>query len=259
VRRLIPVLVLAGALLVAGCATPSADQAAPPSQGTPPSPTADPRDALTVVKESFQRSFDAKTFAMNVRISAGARQSAAMTAAADLAAGNLRIAMKAPLDMEIVKLDKDIFIKMSEQDGKPWLRLQVDKLRSTSSLRDSTDLTQHSGVLGGVKTAEKRDSAAGSTTYEGVADLKLAAESGTGSAKSQMETLSRLARNASEVPYTATVDDQGRLIELSYTVVIPAGSTVSEIELTDLGKPVTITPPPAAEVADATEEHYAYF
>ncbi|GIF76052.1 hypothetical protein [Asanoa siamensis] len=258
-RRSLPVLALAAALFLAGCDTPSNDPAASPSTAASPSPTADSRDSVTVVKESFARAFEAKTFAMTATISAGPQQSVDMTASADLAAESMRLTMGGPVDMEMVKLGKELFIKAPDLGSKPWVRLDVDKLNSTSSLRQSLDLTQHSGILGGVVTAEKRDSAAGTVTYEGTADLKKAVEAAPDGAKAQMEPVSRLAKNATAVPYKATIDDQGRLTELSYTVELAQGEMLSEIKLADLGKPVTIAKPPAADVADATEEQYAFF
>jgi hypothetical protein len=252
------VLAVAGVLFVAGCTTPSDDTAAtPPSPSS--SPAADTRDSVTVVKESFQRGFAAKTFTMTARISAAGQVSADMSATADLAADTIRVALTGPAEIEMRKFGDDLLLKTGEPGEVPWLRLQISKLNATSELRNSLDLTQHSGILGGVLTAEKRDSAAGTVTYEGIADIKKAVEAAPASAKDSMEPMSRLAKNATAVPYTATVDGEGRLIELSYTVEIPLGAMLTEIKMTDLGEVVTIDRPKPDEVKDATEEQYAFF
>ncbi|SNT58481.1 hypothetical protein SAMN05421812_1116 [Asanoa hainanensis] len=258
--RSLPVLALTGVLLVAGCATPAAEPAAPPSSS--PSPTADARDAVTVVKESFQRSFDAKSFTMTAHISVGKQQSLDMTARVDLAADAMVIALEGmQTPVEVVKLGDDLFIKSGQTGKKPYLRLQVSKLNASSPMRNSLDITQHSGLLGGVVTAEKRDGvAAGSVTYTGIADIKKAVEAAPDKAKGQLEPVSRLATNGSAVPYSVTVDAEGRLTDLSYTIETASmGDMVSEIQLTALGEPATVDRPEAKDVEDATEEQYAYF
>ena len=77
--------------------------------------------------------------------------------------------------------------------------------------------------------------------------------------RKSMEPLSRLAKNATAVPYTAKVDAQGRLTDLSYTVETPVGAMETKLALTALGEPVTIDRPAAGDVQDATEEQYAFF
>ncbi|MEV4537639.1 hypothetical protein AB0J82_28060 [Asanoa sp. NPDC049518] len=257
--RSLPVLALIGVLLVAGCATPAAESAAPSTSS--PSPTADARDAVTVVKESFQRSFDTKSFTMTAHIAVGKQQSLDMTARVDLAADAMVISLEGmQTPVEVVKLGDDLFIKSGQAGKKPYLRLEVDKLNASSPMRNSLDVTQHSGILGGVVTAEKHDGADGSVTYEGIADIKKAVEAAPEKAKSQLEPVSRLATNGSAVPYEVTVDAQGRLTDLSYTIETSSmGDMVSEIQLTALGEPTTIERPAATDVEDATEEQYAFF
>jgi hypothetical protein len=257
VFRSLSVLALTGVLLVAGCATPAADPVAPPASS--PSPTADTRDAVTVVKESFQRSFDTKSFTMTARISVGEQQSLDMTARVDLAAEAMLISMEGLQTMELVRLRDELFIKAGQEGKKPYMRLEVGKLNKSSALRNSLDVTQHSGLLGGVVTAEKQDGAAGSVTYKGVADLKKAVEAAPAAAKAQLEPASRMATNATAVPYSVTVDAEGRLTDLSYTIETSMGAMKSEIQMTALGEAVTIDRPAATDVEEATEEQYAFF
>ncbi|MEV0720579.1 hypothetical protein [Asanoa sp. NPDC050611] len=253
--RSLPVLALAGALFLAGCGTQSAGTAAAPPSASP-SPTADTRDAVTVVKESFQRTFDTKTFTMTVHISAGTEQSADMSANVDLAKDAVRMSMELPTGTtEVVKLADDMFIKAPGLGKKPYLRLDLDKLNPSSPLRESLNVANQSGILDGVVTANK----GAGDTYAGTADLKKAAEVSVATQKKSLEQMSRLAKNASAVPYTAKIDEQGRLTELSYTVELSTGEMTTEILLTALGEPVTVDRPAADQVADATEEQYAFF
>ncbi|GIF76051.1 hypothetical protein [Asanoa siamensis] len=191
---------------------------------------------------------------MTVRTS-GERQQLTvdLTASVDLTAKTVRVAMKQPVEMEVVQVGRDMFAHMTYLKDEPLVRLQVSKLRPTSTLRDATDVARHVGILGGVVTAEQRDAG----RYAGVADLGLAAQNASGTARSQLAALGRVARNASAMPYEATLDAQGRLTALSYTAETATGALRTEIELTGLGEPVRIKRPARAE--DATDWYYERF
>ena len=137
------------------------------------------------------------------------------------------------------------------------MRVEVGKLNANSSLRGSFDLSQHSGILGGVLQARKTDEQADERTYEGTADLRKAMEAAPAASRASMESTVRLARNADAVPFKLTVDDRGRLLSLFYEIETAQGTIASRITMHGYGRDVAVDRPKPEQVKDATEEQYA--
>jgi hypothetical protein len=96
--------------------------------------------------------------------------------------------------------------------------------------------------------------ATGGNSYAGTLDLTKA----VGLAGVSQVTIDQSGAQAQKVPFTAGLDDQGRLAEL--TIQIPAvnGQAAQPLNVlyTDYGVPVTVTKPAAAEVTEAPDSVY---
>ncbi|MDG4826399.1 hypothetical protein O7635_31500 [Asanoa sp. WMMD1127] len=261
-RRFLAVPLLTGALLLAACSD-TADSAAPsatsPSaSAAAPSPTApapDTRDDLTVVKEAFDRSFAARKFGMSVEISAGGTHVAKIDASLDLEADALRMTMMTDEYQQLLKIGDEIFIKNADEDV--FVRVEVGKLRPGSPLGGSFDLTQHSGILGGVVAARKVEEKIGTRIYEGTADLRKAVAAAPPESRKSMEATLRLARDAEAVPFRLIADDEGRLTSLAYEIETAQGGVRTLIRMNNRGAAAPLQRPEPDQVKDATAEQYA--
>jgi hypothetical protein len=110
------------------------------------------------------------------------------------------------------------------------------------------------GQIDPVNTASLLNSASdvhatGGNSYAGTLDLTKAA----GLAGLTQVTIDGYGTAASKVPFTAGLDDQGRLSAL--TITVPQGAPI-EVLYTDYGAPVTVTKPDASEVTEAPDDFY---
>lgn len=88
------------------------------------------------------------------------------------------------------------------------------------------------------------------TSYSGSLDLsKAAGVAGLGSV-----TIGASGAPTQTVPFTATLDDQGRLATL--TVDLPQSEPL-QVTYTNYGKPVTVTAPAASEITEAPDSFYS--
>jgi hypothetical protein len=249
-RRLIPVLTLAIAALVAGCGTDSGNPAA--NWAEPATSAADP---VTAIKKATERSLSG-TVAIAATVKVGGT-SIELTGKADPAAKTLQVTGKAPEPIEARVIGDTIYLKMDGlPGGKPWAKIDVNKLRATSSLRQSFDLQAQTGVIGGIVSAEQ----AGDGRYTGTVDLNKAAEAAGANAgmRDGLESTAKLAKDPKAVPFEATVDTEGRLTALSYTVATKdLGDLSTKLEMSGFGEPVKVTAPSAGQTADAPKELYA--
>ncbi|MBM2621182.1 hypothetical protein JIG36_37340 [Actinoplanes sp. LDG1-06] len=114
---------------------------------------------------------------------------------------------------------------------------QIDPVNTSNLLSSSTDVH-----------------ATGGNAYAGTLDLTKA----IGLAGVSQVTIDESGAQAQKVPFTAGLDDQGRLAEL--TVQIPAmnGQAAQPLEVlySDYGVPVTVTKPAASEVTEAPDSLY---
>jgi hypothetical protein len=88
------------------------------------------------------------------------------------------------------------------------------------------------------------------STYQGTLDLTKAA----GLAGLSQVTIDSYGTAASKVPFTATLDDQGRLNKL--TVTVPQGDPI-DVTYADYGAPVNVTAPAASEITEAPASFYS--
>ncbi|MBM0233606.1 hypothetical protein JNW91_18135 [Micromonospora sp. STR1_7] len=251
-RRLIPVLSIALAALVAGCGTNSGDPAA-----TAPTPTPTKLDPVATIQQAMERSLSG-TLTMDASVKAGPN-AITMTGKIDPVAKALEVTGKMPEPVEARLIADTAYLKMDSLGGdKPWTKLDLTKLKPGSSLRQSFDLKSQTGIVGGIVSAEET----GGGRYTGTADLdKAAAAAGTdGGMREGIESSAKLAKDPKAIPFEATVDADGRLTALSYTIATKTlGDLVSDIRMSGFGEPVSVTAPPAKDIEAAPEEMYKYF
>jgi predicted small secreted protein len=251
-RRLVPLLPLVIATLVAGCGT-ATGSGEPAASWAEPSAAADP---VATVQEATDRSLSSSV-TLNAAIKVGGT-SFTLNGKADPATKTLQVSGKAPEPIEIRVIGDTVYLKMdSLSTGKAWTKIDVNKLRPTSSLRQSFDLQAQTGIVGGIVTAEDL----GKGNYRGTADLEKAARSVAGN-KGMVDGLrstAKLAKDPKAIPFEATVDAEGRLTTLSYSVATKElGNLTTDLKMSDFGKPVKVTAPAAGQVEEAPEELYRF-
>ncbi|MFI6233597.1 hypothetical protein ACIBD9_08565 [Micromonospora sp. NPDC050784] len=251
-RRLIPVLSIALAALVAGCGTNSGDNAA-----SAPNPSPSKLDPVATVQQAMDRALSG-TLAMDASVKAGPN-AITMTGKMDPVAKTLLVTGKMPEPIEARLIADVAYIKADSLDGdKPWMKLDLTKLKPGSSLRQSFDLKSQTGIVGGIVSAQE----VGGGRYTGTADLgkAAAAASRDGGMREGIESSAKLAKDPKAIPFEATVDADGRLTALSYTIATKTlGDLVTELGMSGFGEPVTVTAPPAKDTEAAAEEMYKYF
>lgn len=141
---------------------------------------------------------------------------------------------------EMISINNEVWVKMSGVPGLPtkWMHVAADKVKPGSSL----DITKDSSAkLDSAVVTVERD---GATGFKGTLDM---AKTGTASE----DLLKRLGDKAKAVPFTATVDSQGRLttIVLDMTAVTPGTGKLSTT-YSGFGDPVTVTAPAAADTME---------
>ncbi|MEK8108188.1 hypothetical protein NKG94_30910 [Micromonospora sp. M12] len=188
--------------LAAGCGTSSGDSAASTSSAAPSASKVEPTVAI---KQGMERSL-AGTLTMDASVKAG-NQSVTMNGKVDSAARKLLVTAKAPESIEARLIGDTAYIKSASLGGKkPWMKIDLTKLRPASSLRQSFDVKSQTGIIGGVVSAQE----VGGGKYTGVADLEKAAAAATN--EGGMRTASRRPpswrrtrrRSRSKRPSTAT-------------------------------------------------------
>lgn len=176
----------------------------------------------------------------------------------DPAAEVLQVSGMAPQPIEARVIGDVAYVKTDSLKGtKPWVKVNLTKLRQGSPLRQSFDLETQVGIVGGIVSAEK----VGDGRYRGTADLEKAAEvAGTDAGmRASFESSAKLAKDPKAIPFEATVDAEGRLTALSYTIATTSlGDLVTDVGMSGFGEPVSVTAPPASTTEEATEQMYAF-
>jgi hypothetical protein len=245
-RRLIIANSLVLAALVAGCGTGNGT-----TWGTPATSAANP---VAIIQQAMQRSLSS-TLTIEASVKAGG-VSIQLSSKADPKAKVLQVSGKTPQPIEARVIGNAGYLKMDSLNrGKPWTKIDLTKLKSTSSLRQSFDLQAQTGIVGGIVTAQQ----AGDGRYRGTADLEKAADAAGANVtmRHSLESGAKLAKDPKAVPFEATVDAEGRLTALSYTIATDLGDFVTDVRLSGFGKPLNVTAPPAAQVEEAAAEMYA--
>ncbi|MCX5069039.1 hypothetical protein OOJ91_24660 [Micromonospora lupini] len=253
-RRLIPTLSIAlAAVLVAGCGTTSDDTG---GSGPSAAPATTKLEPVAAVRQAMDRSL-AGTVTMDASVKAG-NQSITLSGKMDPAAKAIHVTGNAPEPIEARLIGDAAYIKSDSLDGdKPWMKIDLNKLRPASSLRQSFDLKAQTGIIGGIVTAQEVSPG----HYSGTADLNKAAEAAgpDGGMRDGLESTAKLAKDPKAIPFEATVDADGRLTALSYTIATKSvGALVTDMKMSGFGEQVSVTAPPAGDTEAASAEMYKF-
>ncbi len=147
------------------------------------------------------------------------------------------------MKVEMRMLGTKAYLKMSGIPGMGnsgmWYSLNVGQKLQGLDL-SSMDVSKMAGTLEQAQGVQRVDA----HTYKGTLDL---AKQGDKLGVSK-EDLARL--SVSTLPFTATVDDQGRLVHMLYDLPAAGANKAQKVDLTfsDFGVPVNVTAPPADQV-----------
>jgi hypothetical protein len=251
-----------------GTADKAADRAAP-----------DPAAAAQIVRAANTKTLAAKSATVDLQytITSSGQQPIDMTGTGvvDLAGGDSRLAMTVPGlgELELRTVGGTMYLKLPAQfaslSAKPWVRLDAAGtaaagLGQLSQLSPADQLAYLKGVPDDVTTVGKETVDGTPTThYRAKLDLDTAAEAMTAEARKGFAE-ARKTLSTATVPADIWVDERGQLrkFELTLTMTPPKAATpvpgaptgpltmlVSQ-RYSDLGVPVTITAPAAAQSTD---------
>lgn len=251
-RRLMLLFSFTLVALVAGCGT---DSGSGTKWADPAASAADTAaDPVAAVQQAMQRSLSS-TLTIKASVKA-AGVTIELNSAVDPKAKALQISGKAPEPMEARVIGDTVYLKMDALGGdKPWIKIDLTKLKPDSALRQSFDLEAQTGIIGGIVTAEK----VGDGRYRGSADLDKAAETANKATSDSLKSAAKLAKDPKNIPFEAAVDGDGRLTTLSYTIATSMGDFVTDVRMSGFGEPVTVKAPPASQVGEASKEMYSFF
>ncbi|GAB1642855.1 hypothetical protein [Krasilnikovia sp. MM14-A1259] len=149
--------------------------------------------------------------------------------------------------MQLRKVGTDIYLKIGGELGKvtgsgdKWMHLDATKLPAGSSV----------GMMSG------DDPAGAKTLMKAVTEVKRSGDTYTGtldlskSPQYNSDKLKALGGKATTVPFTARVDDQGRLTELTVDMErVAAGAGQLKSTYSDFGTAVSVSRPPKSEVTE---------
>jgi hypothetical protein len=164
------------------------------------------------------------------------------------------------LHMEMLGIDPDIWVKTSFPNASAdvlaqlpsipasWMR--VDKSKVTKDAADdmykfeASDATDATVFLAQLITVEQ----ASTGSFSGTLDATKATDQAT----IDDDTMKTLGESAKTLPFTATVDDKGRLT--AFTLKVPGVTSPYEVTFNDFGTPMTEAAP--ADAVDAPEAEY---
>ncbi|SDX95576.1 hypothetical protein SAMN05444365_101195 [Micromonospora pattaloongensis] len=151
-----------------------------------------------------------------------------------------------PVTAEILVTGSDAYVKLA---GAPnvqnkWMHVDVARLAGGNfDIMPQGDPAGANKMIKSMAAVERT----GEGSFRGTLDLTKAPTINTA-------VLSGLGDKAKAVPFTAAVDNQGRLtrLQIELTAIAPSLGTLSTT-YSDFGAPVTVTRPPAAETVEAPE------
>jgi hypothetical protein len=149
---------------------------------------------------------------------------------------------------EIRQLGPDVWVRLQGPIGTmfgaddQWLHVAAADLPATSNFKIMTG-DDPAGVRAVVDAATEVERT-GANSFAGVLDL-------TRTSKYTAQTLASLGSKASAVPFTAKIDQQGRLIQLTTKLsAIVSGAGSATTRFSDFGVAVEVQRPPADETTE---------
>jgi hypothetical protein len=248
-------LLVALALAVTGCAS---GEGGNPDLGGPSSgQQADPKLALVGSTDALnQESFKMEMSMGDLMSASGAMDPAAGTGSVSMSIEAEGMAM----DIETIFTETDGWISLGEMGAllgvqTEWMHVDQTRLPEGGFMGvqpGDTDPANTAELLQGLGTVRQVDE----HSFEGEIDVT--------QGRSDLldeEMVAAMGEDATTLPFTATIDDQGRLtsmvIDFPAMPEFPAQSM--EIRYFDFGTPVEITPPAADQVSEMPAEFYQMF
>ncbi|WP_117215933.1 hypothetical protein [Allorhizocola rhizosphaerae] len=237
----------AATFALAGCGDnpqPSGTDSTPPP--TSSAPQASAKEAFTNAVKKLQQQSSKAELKMDGMV--------AMTATTQTDPAGKKATSATEVNVSGVKVttsilanNGEVWVKMTGVPGAPdkWMHVAADKVAKGSSLDLTKD--QSTRLEASIVTVE-RDGASG---FKGTLDLT---KMGTVSE----DLVKQLGDKAKALPFTATVDSQGRLstMEIDLNGAM-AGLGKMTTKYSAYGEPVNVTPPAASEVVEMPEQFLA--
>lgn len=236
------VALAAATFALAGCAdksTPGAGDNPPPATSAP---AVDAKEAFTTAVKKLNEKSSKADITMD---GLAAMKGSALTDPAGKKSHvtNEVSVMGTAVKTEIISVNREVWVKMGGVPGLPdkWMHVSADKVKPGSSLDTNNNMTKMESAA----VTVERDGANG---FKGTMDI-------TKTGATSEEIIKQLGEKAKAVPFTATVDAQGRLtsIVIDMSAVAPGVGKLSTT-YSGFGEPVTITPPAAADVVEMSPE-----
>jgi hypothetical protein len=242
-------------LTLAACSSTSNSASAGASSTTSASPSVAPADALVAAATSLNgKGYDMTLTAASVTGKGSVDPTKhAVTFDAKASEGGQTI------ELNLTGIGSDLWAKidlgaLNSQvglDPSKWLKIDATKVDESSiglDLSNLSDVLDIGSLTKAVSNVKRTDA----THLTGTIDLTNL----TGTEKPDADALKKAGAAAKSVPFTATLDDQGRLSDLKINGdSIDSGLSV-DIAVSNVGSPTAVTPPPAADVVPAPAAIY---
>ena len=245
----VAVFALAGT--IAGCDENATNGATGSTPSASPSPSVAPKDALLASTKSLATASYKFTINEGGLTGTGSADGANSKIHAAISGQEQNVSVK--MDMIVVKTD--LYLKMDFGALNSTIGIQPDKYlhmdgtklaaNSTLPLGTSKEPVDTAGLLAGlvdVKTTDGR-------SYSGTVDLTKA----TGDNAPAADLLQKAGDKAKSVPFTATLDDHGRLTDLKLDASSIDPQLAFEATFSDFGKASGVTAPDDSEVVEAPD------
>jgi hypothetical protein len=265
-RRLAPIVVLVGGLAVAGC-TGSSTPSSTSSTGTPGTAAssaapASPKDGLLNALAPMTKTSYKYTLSSGGLTGQGANDPANKTATLALTGTATNSQQQGgSITVNALAIGTDLWLKLDFGSANSTLKISTDKWFHIDATKLGANPTLPVDPNGGANTAALLKNAVDvkqtdGTHYSGTVDLT----GGSSSTPLGQPDIDRLGQKAKAVPFTATVDSQGRLTEvkLDFPAVDPQIPAVTST-YSDYGTTVTATKPDPAQVQEAPDTLYQIF
>ena len=255
-------LMATATLALAGCSadevTPGAGASTAPGVSAAPgvtvsSGTADPAAAAAL--SSATAALGTTSFKITMTSGSGLSLTGLMDAPNGVGTGKLQVkGPNANLTVDTLLIDQDLWVRIPNvTNGDTWTHLDVARLPEGANVGlrpGQIDPANTAKLLASTTDVQQVDP----RSYRGTLDLtKVAGVTGVNKV-----TVDGLGANAQNVPFTAGLDEQGRLSALTIDIPAVAGQQAQPLEIlyTDYGTTVMAEKPAAGKVTEAPESLY---
>jgi uncharacterized lipoprotein YmbA len=240
-------LTLVAALGLAGCGTTSEKA----TSVTPSAAASAPATDTGTGAEAELVAAAAKLGQDTVKVDMAMGGAMSMTGMLDPRSGKADMAMAlgagtTETKVQLRQLKNDMYMKfegsLAKSVGGTWMHLDAAKLKDGSSfnLLQGNDPAGTQAMVKAMTNVQKN----GAHAFKGVLDM-------TKTPRFDKDSMKALGAKASTVPFTATSDDQGRLIEMNIEMgQIMAGAGTMRMKYSDFGTAVNVTAPPKSQVKE---------